>query len=95
MGRFRDCVREEQSPSVVAAAVANQESQAPEKQQRAGCCPRGTIGMRISRTMQPSRQAWRDSSVRGIGIAGSRPSGRSLSGNAIVARVARSAQAHC
>ena len=43
VGRFRDCVREEQSPSVVAAAVANQESQAPEKQQRAGCCPRGTI----------------------------------------------------
>jgi len=39
--------------------------------------------------MRPRRPPIRDDRLRGIGIVGSRPSGRSLSSNAIVARVSR------
>jgi hypothetical protein len=60
--------------------------------QRAGGRPSATVGyaegaIRRSPPLTPhGRREYRN---RGKGIAGSRPSGRSLSGNAIVARVAR------
>ena len=50
--------------------VANQESQAAEKQQRLLPVRVARFGLRISRAMQPCRLARRDSSVRGKAQAG-------------------------